>query len=145
MIGRHGTTRREFLGSTLLFVAALVCVGQRSLGAPAAGTKPAAKPAGKPRPPGTCGGWTDPGGNGICDRSENGPKPCGAVRCPGHKDNAKRDAARAAGAPDGTCAQWEDPPKAGFCSVSTRADNPCIWVQCPANKNAAVRAVKKSA
>src|SRR3989339_777804 len=64
--------------------------------------KPAApKP---PRPPGTCGGWCDKTGNGMCDRSEQATKPCGALKCAGNKSNVSRKDAKAKGAPDGTCA-----------------------------------------
>jgi hypothetical protein len=144
----RGLTRRQFLGSTVLFAVA-AAVGGRAAAAPANGAAaPAngARPAGKPRPPGTCGGWADGDGNGICDRSENGPKPCGAARCPGHKAHPARAGLKAKGAPEGACAQWADPSKAGFCAVSGRPDSPCVWVACPAHKKTtAAKAAAKPA
>lgn len=92
------------------------------------------KPAPKPRPPGTCGGWTDSNANGICDRSVSGPNPCPAIRCPGNAGNTDRPAAVASGAPKGACALWKDSGKKGFCSVCLDA-KPCLYAICPAHKD----------
>ena len=137
MFDQKGVTRRAFLGSSVLFALAATCAARPALGMPAA--PGASGAAAKPHPPGTCGRWTDLKGNGICDRSEEGDKPCRNVNCPGNKNNAKRDTLRAKGAPANTCAQWDDTAKAGYCSVT------CNWVACPANKNAAGAAAKKTA
>jgi hypothetical protein len=71
----------------------------------------------------------------MCDRSEKAEKPCGAVNCPGHKNNPKRALARQKGAPVGTCASWDAPDKDGRCAVSTRKDQPCVYATCPAHKD----------
>lgn len=121
--------RRHFLKTLVL---GLLAFGGRGLAAQAA---PAVQP--KTRPPGTCGGWTDAGGNGKCDRSEKADKPCGAVKCPGHVKNVARAEAEKNGAPAGTCALWNDSGKKGFCSVCEDAKKPCLYTVCPAHKTPA--------
>jgi len=104
--------------------------GQRLLLAkPAAPANPP-----KPRPPGTCGGWVDAGGNGACDRSERKTKPCGAMTCPGHVNHKARAKAARDGAPAGSCAGWRDPRKKGFCALSAAASKPCLYKTCPAHQ-----------
>jgi hypothetical protein len=93
------------------------------------------KPA-APRPPGTCGGWTDKDRNGICERSQRtGEDRCTSRKCPANQGNPLRETAKANGAPEGTCALWEDPNQAGSCAVCVRAENPCVYTACPAHKN----------
>ena len=128
--------RRQFLKSA--GVGSLLLLGKRVLAAPAA--KPAAVP--KPRPPGTCGGWTDKDGNGMCDNSERNVKPCGNLKCPGNAGNVARAETKKNGAPAGTCALWKDPEKKGFCAVCADAPKPCLYTICPAHRDHAGQAVK---
>lgn len=127
-------TRRDFLRMMPTTLCGLAFLGgwAPTLAAAAEANPPAkAKP---PRPPRTCGGWVDRGGNGICDRSENGGG-CKALKCPSNKGNPKIAAAKAKGAPDGICGLWDDPPKRGFCSLSARDAEPCPYAACPAHQS----------
>jgi hypothetical protein len=124
LYGRRDVLRGLMLGG-LAFVTARPAAGQAAT---------AAKPA---KPPRTCGAWTDPAGNGRCDRSEKSGQRCGAVRCPGHRDNAARRAFREAGAPEGVCALWSDPGKNGYCGGSESKELACAYVACPAHRDRA--------
>lgn len=129
-------TRRDFILKLPLAVAGATCLFglfPSKASAEEAAKKPMVRP---PRPLDTCGGWVDQEGNGICDRSESGQKPCGAKKCAGHKDNLLRQNAKERGAPEGTCAAWVAEAGKGFCSLSSRAANPCNYVKCPAHKSA---------
>ena len=118
--------RRQFLKVSGLSALGVACGGLSQ--ARAANPK---EPV-KPRPPGTCGGWTDARGNGRCDHSEKAVKPCNALTCPGHGKNKDRDLPAFKSAPAGTCARWTDPQKKGTCSVSL--DRTCLYVVCPAHR-----------
>ncbi len=129
-------TRRDFIRNFPLAVAGatfLFGLFPTRVSAEEAAKKPKVRP---PRPLGTCGGWVDKEGNGICDRSEVGEKRCGAKKCPGHKENSLREAATKNGAPYGTCAAWVVQEGKGFCSLSSRDANPCNYAKCPAHKSA---------
>lgn len=131
--------RRYFLKAMGLGTLWMLGRGARAtLGAPPA-------PVQKPRPPGTCGGWVDEGGDGSCDRSEKGQKPCGKVACPGHVKYAAREEAKKNGAPAGSCGLWQDPAKKGFCAICVRDQNPCVYKVCPAHKDHAAHGVKGGA
>lgn len=122
--------RREFLKACGMGVALLA--GRSLLAGEGGGLLLAA--AGKTRPPGTCGGYTDADADGICEHSVKKVRPCGAVRCPGNARNAKRAKLAGLGAPAGVCAEWKDPQKKGFCAVCTEA-KPCLYTRCPAHKD----------
>ncbi len=124
--------RREFLGRLALPILAAAAVLHRTAGNAEAASHQAMPGNAKPKPPGTCGGWVDRNGNGICERSENGS--CNAAKCSANKLNPKFAEIAKAGAPKGACALWEDKSKAGFCSVSAKKDG-CLCLTCPANKN----------
>lgn len=122
-------TRRSLILRTPAFFAGLLLLGN---GLSASAAQPVKNPK---RPPGTCGGWVDKDGNGCCDRSENGPKPCGKVNCPAHAENSKWKSAKKNGAPKGACVQWKDPDSQGYCELSVREESPCLCESCPANRN----------
>jgi len=119
--------RREFL-KRLFLIAVAVSAG-RYFTRFAAGQEK--KPA---RPPGTCSGYTDRNGDGVCDRSapDGG---CRNAACPANRMNSQWATAKAVGAPAGSCSQWQDPEKKGFCAVCVREKNPCLYTVCPAHKD----------
>jgi hypothetical protein len=113
--------RRNFISTLFSLTAGLTLLSGNAMAA-----------SRKPRPPGTCGGWTDKDSNGCCDRSEKSGG-CGDEECPGHVDNSRRKRISRKGAPAGTCASWEES-KENCCEHSTDEDKPCIYTVCPANK-----------
>jgi hypothetical protein len=123
--------RRHFL--KVFGAGALALAGRgvaSAFGANHSGQQGHAGPPPKTRPPGTCGGYTDPNADGICERSINGPKPCGAIRCPANVKNVDRTAST----PAGSCALWKDPQKKGFCAVCLDP-KPCLYTLCPTHKD----------
>jgi len=123
-------SRRTFILRTPAAVAGLILLGSGLFRAAEA----APQKNNKPRPLGTCGGWSDKIGSGGCDWSEKSGG-CKAENCPGHVDNSRRKRIAQKGAPKGVCAQWEDSKKKGFCEISTDNKKPCTYAACPANKN----------
>ena len=92
------------------------------------------KKPGPSRPPQTCGAYSDKNKNGVCDRSEQGIKACGALKCPGCKKNPLWVEARKNGAPAGSCAIWADTKKNDYCEICDREQNPCLHMVCPCHK-----------
>ncbi len=130
-------SRRSFIKASLFTAAA--CCSLSLLSADKDPKKPQA-----PRPPGSCGGYSDKNRNGVCDRSEQGAKPCPSTKCPAGKMNPQWEAAKAKGAPAGSCAIWSDDKKLGYCEICDREQSPCLYEPCPSHKRNAARKTRPS-